>query len=67
MGGSVRGRHLCEVFGKCVHVLLKEKKGCTDGTQLSFVNDKGEFLHGGSSASQLVFLGYRRMRRKQGN
>ena len=65
-GRSVRGYHLGEVFGKCINLLLEEK-GCTDGTQLSFVNDKGEFLHRESSASKLVLSGYRLMRRKQGN
>ncbi|GEO19039.1 hypothetical protein MAE02_67350 [Microvirga aerophila] len=42
------GYHLCEVFRESVNLLLEEEKGCTDGTQLPFVNDKGEFLHGGS-------------------
>jgi len=66
-GRSVRGYHLGEVFGKCINLLLEEEKGCTDGTQLSFVNDKGEFLHRESSASKLVLSGYRLMRRKLGN
>jgi hypothetical protein len=48
-------------------LLLKEEKGCTDGTQLSFINDKGELLHGGASASKLVRLGYREMRRNEGS
>jgi hypothetical protein len=66
-GRSVCGYHLGEVFRKCIDVLLKEEKGCTDGTQLSFVYDKGEFLHGDASASKLVLSSYWWMRRKQGN
>ncbi|WP_262273633.1 hypothetical protein [Microvirga yunnanensis] len=65
-GHSLRGYHLGEVFGKCIHVLLEEKKGYTDGTQLSFVNDKGELIHRVESASQLICSGYLPMRRKQG-
>jgi hypothetical protein len=48
-------------------MLLEEKKGGTDGTQLPFVNDKGELLHRGSSATQLICSGYLSMRRKQGS
>jgi hypothetical protein len=47
-------------------MLLEEEKGCTDGTQLPFVNDKGELLHRVKSASQLIRSGYLWMRRKQG-
>ncbi len=64
---SVRRYHLGEVFRKGINVLLEEEKGGTDGTQLSFVHNKGEFLHGGASASKLVLSGYRRMRQKEGN
>jgi hypothetical protein len=63
---SVRDGHLCEVLRERINVLLEEEKGGTDGTQLPFIYDKGEFLHGGLLASKLVFSGYRRMRRKQG-
>ncbi len=56
-GHPVRGYHLGEVFGKGINVLLEEEKGCTDGTQLSFINDKGEFLHWDASASKLVLVG----------
>jgi hypothetical protein len=48
-------------------LLLEEEKGGTDGTQLSFVHDKGELLHWGASASQHALSGYWWMRRKQGN
>ena len=58
-GRPVRGYHLGEVFGKCINLLLEEEKGCTDGTQLSFVNDKGELLHRVVSASKFVLSGYR--------
>jgi hypothetical protein len=48
---------LCYRFGEVLRVsidlLLEEEKGCTDGTQLSFVNHKGELLHWGASVSQL--------------
>jgi hypothetical protein len=64
---AVRGYHLGEVFGKCINLFLEEEKGGTDGTQLPFVNDKGELLHGVGSASQLVLSGYWWMRRKQGS
>jgi hypothetical protein len=64
---SVRGGHLCEVLRGRINVLLEEEKGGTDGTQLSFIYDKGEFLHGGLLASKLVFSGYWWMGRKQGN
>ncbi len=53
----MRSYHLGEVFRKCINVLLKEVEGCTDGTQLSFVYNKGEFLHWGVSASKLVLVG----------
>jgi hypothetical protein len=48
-------------------MLLEEEKGGTDGTQLPFVNDKGELLHLVESASQLIRSGYLWMRRKQGS
>src|SRR4051812_2336317 len=50
----VRGDHLCEVFRKSVHLLLKEEKGCTNDTQLSFVDDKGELRHGVGVTSELI-------------
>ena len=65
-GRSVRGYHLGEVFGKCINLLLEEEKGCTDGTQLPFVNDKGEFLHRSVSASKLVLSSYDNVRQKEG-
>lgn len=65
-GRPVRGDHLCEVFRKCVHLLLKEEKGCTNDTQLSFVNDKGELRHGVGLTSELILSRYWWMRRKQG-
>jgi hypothetical protein len=40
-------------------LLLEEEKGCMDGTQLSFIDDKGELLHLVKSAFQLVRSGYR--------
>ena len=55
-GRSVRGYHLGEVFGKCINLLLEEEKGCTDGTQLSFVHDKGELRHEVVSASKSLSL-----------
>jgi hypothetical protein len=63
----VRGYHLGLVFRECINLLLEEEKGCTDGTHLSFVSDKGEFLHWGASASKLVLSDYRWMRWKQGS
>jgi hypothetical protein len=63
---SVRGDHLCEVFWKCVHLLLKEEKGGTNDTQLSFVNDKGELRHGVGLTSELTRSRYWWMRQKQG-
>ena len=66
-GRSVRGYHLGEVFGKCINLLLEEEKGGTDGTQLSFVHDKGELLHGVGSASKFVPSGYAYVRQKRGD
>jgi hypothetical protein len=63
---SARGDHLGEVFRKCVHLLLKEEKGCTNDTQLSFVNDKGELRHRAGLTSELILSRYWWMRRKQG-
>jgi hypothetical protein len=53
---AVLGDHLSEVLWKRINLLLEEEKGGTDGTQLPFVNDKGEFLHCGSSASKSLSL-----------
>jgi hypothetical protein len=39
------GEHFSEVLREGINMLLKEEKGGTDGTQLPFVNDKGELLH----------------------
>lgn len=65
-GRAVRGDHLCEVFRKCVHLLLEEEKGGTNDTQLSFVNDKGELRHGVGLTSELILPRYWWMRQKQG-
>ncbi len=65
-GRSVRGDHLCEVFRKCVHLLLKEENGCTNDTQLSFVNDKGGLRHVVRLTSELILSRCWWMRRKQG-
>jgi hypothetical protein len=48
-------------------LLLQEEKGCTNDTQLSFVNDKGELRHGLGLTFELILSRYWRMRRKQGN
>jgi hypothetical protein len=50
--------HLSEVFGKGIDLFPEQEKGGTNGTQLSFINDKGELLHRVGSASQLVRSGY---------
>jgi hypothetical protein len=52
------GEHFSEVLREGINMLLEEEKGGTDGTQLSFINDKGECLHRVRSASQLVRSGY---------
>ncbi len=65
-GRSVRGDHLCEVFRKCVHLLLKEENGCTNDTQLSFVNDKGGLRHVVRLTSELILSRCWWMRRKLG-
>ena len=61
------GYHFGEVLREGIDLLLEEEKGGTDGTQLPFVNDKGELLHRVVSASQLIRSGYLWMRRKQGS
>jgi hypothetical protein len=50
--------HFGEVLREGIDLLLEEEKGSTDGTQLSFINDKGELLHRVESAFQLVRSGY---------
>ena len=55
---AVLGDHLSKVLWKRINLLLEEEKGGTDGTQLPFVHDKGELLHGVVSASKLVPSGY---------
>jgi hypothetical protein len=52
------GEHFSEVLREDINMLLEEEKGSTDGTQLPFVNDKGELLHRVGSTSQLIRLGY---------
>jgi hypothetical protein len=37
--------HLGEVLRECIDLLLKEEKGGSKGTQLPFINNKGEFTH----------------------
>ncbi|MBO1906335.1 hypothetical protein KHP60_14265 [Microvirga sp. 3-52] len=66
-GLFMRGYHFREVLRKGINLLLEQEKGGTDGTQLPFVNDKGELFHGIGSASELILSGYWWMRRKQGN
>ena len=46
--------HLGEVFGQGIDLLLQEKEGGFDGTQLPFVNNKGERLHPNLSAEIAV-------------
>jgi hypothetical protein len=65
-GLPMPGYHLGKVLRKRINLLLEEEKGGTDGTQLPFVNDKGEFLHGVVSASKLIPSSYDYVRRKQG-
>jgi hypothetical protein len=62
----VLGYHFSEVLWERIDLLLEEEKGCTDGTQLSLIKDKGEFLHVGVSASKLVLSGYGNVRQKEG-
>lgn len=49
------GEHFSEVLRESINVFLEEEKGGTDGTPLSFVNDKGEFLHGVRQPLSLSF------------
>ncbi len=42
---SVLGDHFSKVLREGIDLLLEEEKGGTDGTQLPFVNNKGESLH----------------------
>jgi hypothetical protein len=57
-GHSARRYHLGDVFWKYINLLLEQEKGGTDGTQLAFINDKGERPHWVESAFQLVRSGY---------
>jgi hypothetical protein len=50
----VLAHHLGEVLGQGVDLLLQEKEGGFDGTQLPFVNNKGECLHPNLSAEIAV-------------
>jgi hypothetical protein len=47
-------------------LLLKEENGCTNDTQLSFVNDKGGLRHVVRLTSELILSRCWWMRRKQG-
>ena len=38
--------HLSKVLRKSTDLLLQKKEGGLEGTQLSFINNKGECLHG---------------------
>ncbi|MGF9758294.1 hypothetical protein AAII07_24135 [Microvirga sp. 0TCS3.31] len=64
---SMRSEHFSEVLREGINLLLEEEKGGTDGTQLSFIYDKGERIHRVETASQLIRSGYLWMRRKQGS
>jgi hypothetical protein len=44
-GWPMLAQHISEVLGKSIDLLLQKKEGRLDGTQLSFVNNKGEWLH----------------------
>ncbi|WP_201839053.1 hypothetical protein [Microvirga zambiensis] len=46
-GRSVQRGHFCQILREGIDLLLEEKKSGSDGTQLSFINDKGEFVHWG--------------------
>jgi hypothetical protein len=63
---SMSGEHFSEVLRESIDLLLEEEKGGTDGIQLPFVNDKGEFLHRVLLASKLISRCYNYVRRKQG-
>ena len=43
--GSMLPNHLSKVLWKSIELLLEEEKGSTKGTQLPFINSKGEFSH----------------------
>jgi len=64
---SMCGEHFSEVLREGINMLLEEEKGGTDGTQLPFVNDKGELFHLVESASQLIRSGYWCTRQNQGS
>jgi hypothetical protein len=59
-------QHFGKVFGKDIDLLLQKKERRFDRTQLSLVNDKGEFFHRDPTALMSI-QGYSRMRQKQGN
>ncbi len=44
-GWPMLAQHLGEILRQGTDLLLQKKEGCSDGTQLSFVNNKGESRH----------------------
>ena len=60
-------QHFGKVFGKDIDLLLQKKERRFDRTQLSLVDDKGEFFHRDLTAFISILSGYSCMRQKQGS
>ena len=59
-------QHFGKIFGKDVDLLLQKKERRSDRTQLSLVDDKGEFFHLFLMALNIPLSGYCNIRQKEG-
>jgi hypothetical protein len=58
--------HLGKVLRQRIDLLLEEEKGGSNGTQLPFINNKGEFVHLIINASKDKLQRRHSLRQKQG-
>jgi hypothetical protein len=63
---SVLPDHLSKVLRERIDLLLEKENGGSKGTQLPFINNKGEFVHLIIRASKDKLQGHHSLRQKQG-
>ena len=63
---SVLPDHLSKVLRERIDLLLEKEKGGAKGTQLPFINNKGEFIHRIIRASKDKLQRHHSLRQKQG-
>ncbi len=63
---SVLSDHLGKVLRESIDLLLEQEKGGLKGTQLPFINNKGEFIHLIINASKDKLQRHHSLRQKQG-